>query len=225
MEWKGAGEHEDYGHDLDKSVERWRQSMSGLLGINAPPRPYAPSLIVVDMQRYFLEKGAPAYLPASRHVLGRVQRVIDAFSKARRPIFATRYKSSRDDVDPTVEWWGVRLDPTSELTAIDPRVRLPKDTVILDKHLYGAFESTDIGARLKELGADSVFVCGVMTDLCCETTAREAFQRGFRVHVIADGTATINERLQVSALATLAHGFAFIVTADETVGMVSAADG
>jgi isochorismate hydrolase len=225
MEWKGAGEHEDYCSDMDKCVERWRQSLSGLLGVNAPPRPYAPALLVIDMQRYFLERDAPAYLPASKHILGRVQRVIDAFSKARRPIFATRYRTSGDGANPTVEWWGEGLDASSEWTAIDPRLRLPKDAAILDKHLYGTFEATDLGARLKKLSADSVFVCGVMTDLCCETTAREAFQRGFRVHVIADGTATLNERLHVAALATLAHGFAFIVTSEETIGMVSVPDG
>ncbi|MEW5936218.1 MAG: isochorismatase family cysteine hydrolase [Candidatus Thermoplasmatota archaeon] len=219
MEWRDADIHEDY----EPRMEEWREAISGLLGMRAPPLPCNPALLVIDMQRYFLDPEAPAYHESAQHVIFKVQALIDAFEDKGLPIFATRYASS--DNDPTVRWWGERLEAESEWAALDPRMRLPAGTVVLSKHLYGTFFCTDIDRRLRALGARSVVICGVMTDLCCETTAREAFHHGYDVYFVADGTATSNERLHVAALATLAHGFAYIVSTEDLLRMIGGGDG
>lgn len=193
----------------------WQKAIEGLLGSREPPKPKSPALIVVDMQRYFLEEGAPAYLAAER-IIPKVQRLLDAFGDAHRPIYATRYSSAESD-GPVEKWWGVRLEPDDTWAELDPRIAYPEKTVILDKHLYGTFASTDIDARLKESGCDSVVICGVMTHLCCETTAREAFQLGYDIYFMADGTATSGDDLHLSSLKTLAHGFAYILEVDEII--------
>lgn len=218
MEWRDADIHEDY----EPHVEEWRGTMSGLLGMRAPPAPKKPVLLVIDMQRYFLDPDAPAYHESAQRIIPMVQALIDAFEDKGLPIFATWYASS--DNDPMVRWWGQSLNPQSRWAALDSRMRFPRSTVMLSKHLYGTFFSTDIDRRLKALDATSVVICGVMTDLCCETTAREAFHHGYDVYFVADGTATSNERLHVAALATLAHGFAYIVTAEELLRMMGDGD-
>jgi len=53
-----------------------------------------------------------------------------------------------------------------------------------------------------------VVICGVMTHLCCETTARSAFMRGFEVFFTVDGTATYTEAFHRASLLNLSHGFA-----------------
>jgi isochorismate hydrolase len=63
-------------------------------------------------------------------------------------------------------------------------------------------------SALRAWGSTCVVVAGVMTHLCCESTARDAFMRGFDVVVAADGTATLNEALHVASLRGLSHGFA-----------------
>lgn len=61
------------------------------------------------------------------------------------------------------------------------------------------------------MGIKEVIVTGVMTNLCCETTAREAFVRGFRVFFSTDATATSLPELHDATLKNLAYGFAYLV--------------
>lgn len=61
------------------------------------------------------------------------------------------------------------------------------------------------------MGKKEVIVSGVMTNLCCETTAREAFVRGFRVFFSTDATATSSAELHDATLKNLAYGFTYLV--------------
>ena len=58
---------------------------------------------------------------------------------------------------------------------------------------------------------EEVIVTGVMTNLCCETAARDAFVRGFRVFFSTDATGTADAELHDAALKNLAYGFAYLV--------------
>lgn len=82
---------------------------------------------------------------------------------------------------------------------------------LVPKHTYNAFHGTDLESHLKATGKAEVIVTGVMTNCCCETTARDAFVKGFRVFFSSDATATRNEDLHTSSLKTLAFGFAYLV--------------
>jgi nicotinamidase-related amidase len=197
----------------------WKFRLRGLRGLNPPPVPERPALLVIDMQRYFCDPEGPAYGRDFELALEPVNALASAFGGPGLPVVATRYFSKGGD-DPTVRWWGATLPRESEFVDLDPRLELPPGSVTLDKHLYGAFSSTDLDKRLRKLACDSVVVCGVMTDLCCETTAREAFQLGYEVYFVGDATATSDYTLHVSALATLAHGFAHIVTVRDMLGLL-----
>ena len=205
-----------------KAGNDWRIVIQGLLGSREPPVPKRPALIVVDMQRYFLEEGAPAYLAADR-MFPRVQALVEAFSRSGHPIFITRYSSAKTD-GPVERWWGVRLEPDDEWAELDPRISYPDSAAILDKSLYGTFSSTDIHTRLSEAGCDSVVICGVMTHLCCETTAREAFHHGYDVYFVADANATSTDEMHMATLRALAHGFAYVVSADDMIGLLEVSD-
>jgi len=204
--------------------EQWMTPRRDLLGYDGPPTATRPALLVIDMQRYFCETDAPAYRKPFKEVIPAVQRLIDVFGSREFPIIATRYHSSEDE-DPVSRFWGGRLEKGSEWVALANRIRFPHSTMILDKHLYGTFSCTDIDAILKNDEVDAVVICGVKTDLCCEMTAREAFQNNYVVFFASDGTATDDEMLHQSALATLAHGFAYIRTVDEITKMLEDLDG
>lgn len=85
-----------------------------------------------------------------------------------------------------------------------------KDEVV-EKNTYSAFGNTRLQEMLEGMGVKEVIVTGVMTNLCCETTAREAFVRGFRVFFSADATGTADEELHEATLKNMAYGFAYLV--------------
>jgi isochorismate hydrolase len=86
---------------------------------------------------------------------------------------------------------------------------------IIDKSRYDAFFGTDLDERLRHLDVNDIVICGVLTNCCCETTAREAFVRDYRVFFVADATATINVELHLASLKNLAYGFAYIVNTED----------
>jgi len=63
-----------------------------------------------------------------------------------------------------------------------------------------------------------VVITGVMTHLCCESTARDAFMRDLEVFFVIDATATDQEDLHMGSLRALADGFAIMVTTKEVLG-------
>ncbi len=201
----------------------WKRAISGLRGANPPPVPGSPALIIVDMQSYFLEQEGPAYLGAEE-IIPNVQRLLDAFSDLKFSIFATRNSSPEFD-GPIEKWWGTRLEPDDRWARLDPRITYPANTVILNKHLYGTFSSTNIDARLKKAECDSIIVCGVMTHLCCETTAREGFQHGYDVYFMADANATSSHEIHRSTLVALAHGFAYVLDTEEMINLLEGGNG
>lgn len=110
------------------------------------------------------------------------------------------------------EWWNGDLvfDGTPEAELIPTLDRKPEDMVV-EKNTYSAFRNTRLEEKLLEMGVQEVIVTGVMTNLCCETTAREAFVSGFRVFFSADATATSNSDLHEATLKNMAYGFAYLV--------------
>ncbi|KAG8065336.1 hypothetical protein GUJ93_ZPchr0004g40479 [Zizania palustris] len=113
---------------------------------------------------------------------------------------------------PLAEWW-----PGDQIAAGTPAAVLlsgagqREGDLVLEKRTYSAFAGTGLEEALRGMGVEEVIVTGVMTNLCCETTARDAFVRGFRVFFSADATATASQDLQEATLVNMAYGFAYIV--------------
>ncbi|KAL6561213.1 Nicotinamidase 2 [Orobanche minor] len=169
------------------------------------PAPKSAALLVIDMQNYFDSMARPI-LPA-------INTTIELCRRTSIPVFFTRqrHKSPNDD-SMLYEWWNgdIILDGTLESQLIPDLNRTEADSVIL-KDTYSAFRGTSLEERLKEMGVKEVIVSGVMTNLCCETTAREAFVRGFRVFFATDATLTSSSQLHEASLKNMAYGFAYLV--------------
>lgn len=102
------------------------------------------------------------------------------------------------------------------------------DAVVDEKQTYDAFTNTRLHALLELVDAKAVIVAGVMTELCCETTARAAFCRGFDVFFLSDGTGTDAASHHQATLRALKFGFAQVVTCEEAaaaIGKFAAAGG
>jgi len=172
-----------------------------------------PALLVIDMQRYFVEPGGRAFLPAARAILSNIISLTDAFRAAGLPVLFTRHGHKRGEASPTMDaWWNGRLlyedDPDADLV---PEIGAHEERMIVQKHHYDAFRDTALAHALHRLDVETLVICGVMTDLCVETTSRVAFMNELQPVVVLDATASKSEELHLAALETLAHGFAYIV--------------
>lgn len=177
-------------------------------------RPTKAALLVLDLQEYFLRENSHAFVPSAPVILSGISRLVTAFLRADRPVFATRHLNVPQDAGMMSKWWRDLINLKTAYshnitTVISPKIK------IINKPQYDAFLHTSLEEILQTLGVVQVVICGVMTHLCCETTARSAFMRGFEVFFTIDGTATYNEQLHRASLLTLTHGFAIPVLIEE----------
>lgn len=150
-------------------------------------------------------------------ILPRLLTTIDLCRRSSIPVLFTRHNhKSPSDYGMLGEWWDNDLvfDGTVEAELMPDIRRLAGQNEVVEKSTYSAFENTGLQERLVEMGVKEVIVTGVMTNLCCETTAREAFVKGFRVFFSTDATATSDLELHEATLKNLAYGFAYVVDCD-----------
>ena len=181
--------------------------------------PGATALLVVDMQGYFLEPASHAYLPSAADIVPGLVSLSRAFWESGLPVIFTRHLNTEEDAGSLGVWWNdlIRVeDPLSEITsALDTSIG-----IVLEKSQYDAFHGTSLEDTLRERGVERVVVTGVATHLCCETTARAAFVRGFEVTFPVDGTATYDEHHHLATILNLAHGFATTTRVRDLVSAV-----
>ncbi len=177
--------------------------------------PRQSALLVIDMQRYFVDESSEAFLPASKAIIPDILKAIDCFSRAGSPIVFTRHLNTDANAGMMSAWWhGDLIRPDDPLSEISPCFDTSKG-VVMQKSQYDAFYQTGLEEMLRQKGVSQIVVCGVMTNLCCETTARSGFMRGFEVFFAIDGTATHDEAFHRATLLNLAYGFAVPVTMEE----------
>jgi len=169
--------------------------------------PSRSALLVLDMQSYFLDDSSHAYVPSARAIIPRVATLITAFAALKLPIIFTRHINTAENAQLMSRWWRETITGDNPLSQIVPEVDQSKGKVI-EKCQYDAFFKTIIDEFLHARDVRQVVISGVMTHLCCESTARSAFMRGYEVFFLVDGTATYNESFHQASLTNLSHGFA-----------------
>ena len=178
--------------------------------------PESSALIVIDMQGLFLDKTSHSYLPLSESIIDNVRDLVQAYRERSLPIIFTRHATKRSESAGAMgRWWGDVVRDGDEAGEIDPRFAPKKGEKVIRKTRYSAFIGTDLEKHLRAHSVSSIVITGVMTHLCCESTAREAFMRDFDAFLVVDGTASKTEDLHVSSVKTLADGFAIPVKTSE----------
>lgn len=98
----------------------------------------------------------------------------------------------------------------------------PADTdIIVTKHRYSAFVGTDLDLILRAQGVDHLYFAGFLTNVCVETSLRDAFVRDYHVTLVADAAGSTQNRLHQNTLETVAAYFGAVRTADEAVAIWS----
>lgn len=182
------------------------------------PRAENTALLVVDAQDYFLAPSSLSYLPAANAVLPNIKALLKEFRKEKLPIFFTRHVDAEDDMDGPMEpWWGKMLLESDPLSEISGKLAPKKGEKIINKSQYSAFWETELDEILQDLNIEDIIIAGVMTHLCVDTTARDAFMLNYRVFIPVDATATKTEELHLGSLMALSNGFAVPVSTKEII--------
>ncbi len=172
------------------------------------------ALLVLDMQNYFLKESSHAYIPSAPAIVPNIQKLIEKFIQLKQPLIFTRHINTKEDGKMMLRWWKNLISADDTESNIYDQVDTSGGMVI-EKTQYDAFFQTNLDMFLQSKGIEKVVITGVMANLCCETTARSAFIRGYEVFFVIDGTAAYNEAVHRATILNLAHGFAIPVLASE----------
>ena len=196
--------------DLEKILTELKPYRERKAQIN----PQQAALLAIDMQNYFDRIAQP--------VLTNILKVIQTCRQKDIPVIFTQHGHTDPDSDGGLlgDWWGeLIVDGTEDWKFLSEMKIEPKEKIIAKKR-YSAFFETDLDETLRSRGIQDLIISGVMTNLCCETTARDAFVRDYRVFFLIDGTATGRSELHLATLKNLGFGFAYLLTCDELFQML-----
>jgi nicotinamidase-related amidase len=180
------------------------------------------ALLVIDMQKFFLEPSSPSFTCGGLAILPIVKQLISVFRAKGRPVIYTRHvhHPNLSDAGIMEGWWkGMCIDGTPE-SEIHPELAPQSKEKVIIKHRYSAFYNTDLETVLRCLKIEDLVIAGIMTNMCCESTARDAYFRDYHVFFLADGTGSINEEMHVASLLNLAFGFAYVLPSDRIIHMM-----
>ena len=190
------------------------------------------ALVNVDMQVAFVE-GTPLSAPKGRDLVYVLNPLIKACRQAGLMVIHTRHVTRQDGsnlgsmgdlIDAVRDGYIMEGSSTAEL---HPDVDVQSSDIILDKPRYGAFTGTDLDNILRGNGIDSIIISGICTNICCETTAREAGMRDYRVFFMEDGTETFpigdltSDQIRRVVNATVGAAFANVLPVREMINRLN----
>lgn len=205
-------------------------SRAGLLVVDFQNYGCNPECGVARMLREQFPEVASYYLPRLRETISNTQRLLGSFRGSGREVVFTRHgallSDGRDmiarrrqrDTDsvektetPTLWSKGsFEHEVVSELTPLD-------DELVIDKNASSAFNGTGIDQLLRNLGLETLIVTGMATDMCVETTARDAADRGYNVIVVEDATATFFAEHHRAALSAMARVYTQVWSTEQVL--------
>lgn len=203
-------------------VETWKEALRPYIRNHRMKEfklcPEKSALLIIDMQRFFLVPDSHAYVPNATDTIQNVKALADAYREARLPVIYTYHAVlSREESGIMDRWWGDIQREGGEMAKIIPALSPKKSDIVIRKTRYSAFAGTELEKILRDRGVEQVVITGVLTHLCCDTTARAAFMRDFEVYFGIDCTATYNDDLHAGTLRALADGFAMPITCREVL--------
>jgi len=190
--------------------------------------PRYAALIVVDVQNDFVSPEGSAGkrgddVGAAMAMIPNLTGLID---QARKVGFTVVYiRTTHSDWTDTASWI-YRTSQKSGLNTCregtwgaefyDGIAPLPSERVVI-KHRYSAFINTDLNTVLKARGIQSILVCGVATNVCVETTARDGYMYDYYVTMIDDCSAAYDAKLHMSTLENIRRHFGLVASSHQII--------
>jgi nicotinamidase-related amidase len=211
----------------------WARTRGAALNDFPALTPERTALVNIDMQNVFLAEDQVFGNEHARAIVPQVNALSHAMRGAGTPVIWTRQTHTFEAPFAPADWQydtarpGV-ADAIAALQigapghALFPAVMASPVDLVVDKYRYGAF-SCPAGAlakSLERLGVEMLIVTGTLTNVCIESTAREANMAGYKVIVVADATAAVTDAEHNAALLNLRLNFADVRRTREVLGMI-----
>jgi bifunctional isochorismate lyase/aryl carrier protein len=206
--------------NMDARAEAWLERIRA--GVAPRPnlvfKPGKAALLVVDMLHYFAHPDGRTYLPATAPIIPRIAAIIAAFRKNNGTIIYTRHcHHGEHDLGMLGKFFSDYIRAGEKDAEIVSELAPAPGEMVIPKTTYDGFLGTGLQFELKENDIDQVLITGVLTHMCCETTARSAFCRGFEVFMPVDATASNTEERHIGSLMGLADSVAIMLSTKEVL--------
>jgi ureidoacrylate peracid hydrolase len=193
--------------------------------------------IVVDLQNGFMAPGEVAEIATAREIVPNVNRITAALRAAGGTI---AYIQNTFDEE-AVRSWGVYFDhfcaparrermiaaftPGAFGHALWNGLDVQSQDLVVRKRRFGAFApgASDLDALLRARGIDTLIITGTATNVCCESTARDAMMMNYKVFFIEDGNATFGDAENNATLSAMAHTFCDVASTDHVLRLLATA--
>ncbi len=193
---------------LDAALEDWLAAVAAyqwraVQPLSAP----AAALLVIDVNKPFVEPGHPLSVPVAPVIVPRLAEVVRAFREVGRPVLWVvqgHHSLEHDRGAHLYAWWPTMMREGTSDTEIAAGLEVAPSEKVIVKRRYSAFYQTDLELTLRCLGVTQVVIGGLLTNVCPYTTAFDAFMRDLDVYYLADGTGAFNRALHVGALCNIA---------------------
>jgi ureidoacrylate peracid hydrolase len=183
--------------------------------------PRRTALVVIDLQHAFMNDAVGfAVVPAARDIVPAVNRLAEALRTAGGGVFWVRMTHDMRCLDewsvayelPTPEFREKRIAALAEGSpghALWPALEVRPEDEIVQKHRYSAFMpgTSELPERLRARGFDTVLITGTVTNVCCESSARDANMTNFRTIMVSDGNAAATQEEHDASLAAFYNSF------------------
>ena len=189
------------------------------------------ALLAIDLQNLFVAPGAPLEIPLARAIVPRVNEmaaalrergglvvwVMNAFDAETARTW-TRYFENVNASDLSHRILG-GLSPGDPMQALWPDCDARPEDMHSAKDRYSAFHSprSRLDTMLRARGIDTVLIAGTLTNICCETTARDAMQLDYKVVMLSDGCATRTDAEHNSTLVSIMSNFGDVSTVRDVI--------
>ena len=197
--------------------------------------PDTTALVVIDMQNVWVKEGMPAYSQFCEAIVPNINRLAGATRQAGGKVIWVRAIYG-DDAPRTWSAYmdfldrGQMEDMLTALTDGNEGAELwhdldvqPEDEITIKRRFSALIQgSSDLGERLTKAGIDTLIITGTATNVCCESTARDAFMMNYRTLMVSDANATSSDEAHNASLNALFNRFADVFTTDEVVALLDA---
>jgi ureidoacrylate peracid hydrolase len=192
--------------------------------------------VVVDLQNGFMAEGQLSAVATAPGIVPNVNRISTALREAGGLVVYLQHTADPAAVAGWSSFYDHFVKPQRKAGMIEaftpgnfghalwPALEVLPQDLVVRKNRFGAFiqGSSDLHALLQARGIDQIIVTGTVTNVCCESTARDAMMLDYRVFFVADGNAAHSDEEHNATLSNLANIFCDVVTTEEVVGMVAA---
>ena len=157
--------------------------------------PESTALVIIDLQKGIVSM--PAVPNSSEQVLDQTNSMIKAFHKKNAQVIFVRVAFSSDrknalnlEVDESP--FNAGANRPSDWSEIIPELERNENDIVVTKRQWGAFYGTDLDMELRRRGIKTIVLCGIATNYGVESTARDAYERGYNIIFAEDAMASRN---------------------------------